>query len=290
MNKLPFIDLLMNRYKHIFILIILLAACKPMQKQERTTYFPKQDIHVVNVPKKEETLVFILAGQSNMAGRGLVEPKDTIPSDRVLSINQQGALILAKEPLHFYEPTRRGLDCGLSFAKALLKSLPTNITILLVPTAIGGSSLRQWMNDSTYRSVQLLTNFKQKVALGKMYGTIAGVLWHQGESEANATNISLFTNNLSTLFTSFRSIIGNAELPILMGELGQFEPNAKNKMIINQLLLEFKNKDPFTALVSSKNLQCMSDSVHFTASSQRLLGKRYAKEFLSINGKHEKSK
>jgi hypothetical protein len=280
----------MNRYKHLFILIISLAACKSVKKQERTTYFPKQDTHVIDVPKKSETLVFILAGQSNMAGRGFVRPRDTIASDRILTINQKGALILAKEPLHFYEPTRTGLDCGLSFAKTLLKSIPDNITILLIPTAVGGSSLRQWINDSTYRSVQLLTNFKQKVALGKMYGTIAGILWHQGESEANATNIPLFKNNLATLFTSFRSIVGNPELPILVGELGQFEPNATNKMMINQQLLELKNKDLFTALISSKNLQCMSDSVHFNSKSQRLLGKRYARAFVKINAKNEKSK
>ena len=58
-----------------------------------------------------------MAGQSNMAGRGFVEPIDTLINTRILTINRQNKLIYAKEPLHFYEPHKKGLDLGMSFSK-----------------------------------------------------------------------------------------------------------------------------------------------------------------------------
>jgi len=76
-----------------------------------------------------------------MAGRGKVEPIDTIPDSRILTINQESELIFAKEPLHFYEHSIRGLDFGLSFGKELLKHIPDSISVLIIPTRVGGSYL-----------------------------------------------------------------------------------------------------------------------------------------------------
>ncbi|MEI6264492.1 MAG: sialate O-acetylesterase [Sphingobacteriia bacterium] len=256
-----------------------------MKTQERTIYFPKQDIHVVSLPEKTETLVFILAGQSNMAGRGLVEATDTIPSPRIFTINQQSQLILAKEPLHFYEPTRTGLDCGLSFGKALLKYLPTRYKIILIPTAVGGTKVSQWINDSTHRSVQLLSNFKEKISLAKQYGTLAGILWHQGESDANEQNIPTYKTDLIRLFTLFRNVADSPQLPIIMGELGYFEPNLVNKQKINDQLKELAEQNNQIGLVASKGLKCMADNEHFDAKSIRILGKRYAAAFHQMQQK-----
>ena len=50
---------------------------------------------------KKKTWVFILAGQSNMAGRGAVEAEDTITHPRINTNDKNGNIILAKEPLHF---------------------------------------------------------------------------------------------------------------------------------------------------------------------------------------------
>src|SRR6185369_16921932 len=110
---------------------------------------PKKEIEAKKILKRKNKWVFILAGQSNMAGRGLVEPQDTIPSARILTINKNGKLIIAKEPLHFYESTLTGLDCGLSFSNAIVKEFPSTISVLLIPTAVGGSSISQWLGDST---------------------------------------------------------------------------------------------------------------------------------------------
>ena len=139
---------------------------------ERTTYFPKRIEVMSNSIKKENVWVFIMAGQSNMAGRGIVEAEDTVSDKRILSINKDGQIIIAKEPLHFYEPERTGLDCGLSFAKTLIKKIPDSVSILIIPTAIGGSSIRQWLGDSVFRNVKLFSNFLAKVEIAKQTGSL----------------------------------------------------------------------------------------------------------------------
>ena len=108
----------------------------------------------------------------------------------------------------------------MSFGKALLKGIPKKVSILLLPTAVGGSAMRQWLGDSTYREVKLWSNFLEKVALGKKYGQIKGILWHQGESDANDKNSPLYPENLARLVQNFRTAVGNLQLPVLMGELG----------------------------------------------------------------------
>jgi len=232
------------------------------------------------LPKPNKVWVFLLAGQSNMAGRGLIEAQDTVSNPRIFSINAQAEVILAKEPLHFYEPGRTGLDCGLSFGKTLLKGIPKKVSILLLPTAVGGSAMRQWLGDSTYREVKLWSNFLEKVALGKKHGRIKAVLWHQGESDANDKNIPLYPENLTRLLQNFRRAAGNPQLPVLMGELGAFSQNPEQWQKINQLIKAHAANDPFTSVISTQDLQHKGDKIHFNSAGQRLLGQRFAEAYL----------
>lgn len=71
-----------------------------------------------------------------MAGRGFVQPQDTVSSPLVLTLNKNNEWVYAKEPLHYYEPSRTGLDCGLSFGKKLSELYGNNVTIGLVPCAV----------------------------------------------------------------------------------------------------------------------------------------------------------
>ena len=137
-------------YKYTFVLIsvLILSSC---EKQEQVLEDNESDqmtdstltgVYSVFVDTDEvvpETWVYIMAGQSNMAGRGEIEFIDTITNERVQAINEFGELILAKEPIHFYEPNAAGVDCGLSFGNHMLDNVPDNVTILMIPTAVGGT-------------------------------------------------------------------------------------------------------------------------------------------------------
>src|SRR4028119_531505 len=102
----------LEEMQHLLFTLILLSllscslgkvSSSEQGKSDSTRYLPKSIDRVEKIPSKENVWVFILAGQSNMAGRGFVEPQDTLPSERVLTIKANGQLVFAKEPLHFYE-------------------------------------------------------------------------------------------------------------------------------------------------------------------------------------------
>ena len=270
------------RLSFIFLALISMISSFAQQEPDRTKYFPKAEAKPSSVPKKKKVWVYVMAGQSNMAGRGQVQPEDTITNERILAINKKGELVLAKEPLNLNEASMVGLDCGVSFARNLLKGCPPDVSILVLHTAVGGSSIEKWIHDSVHREVPLLTNFKSRVAAAKNYGTIKGIIWHQGEADANSKGIPVYANRLDTLFGMFRKICGDNDLPIVMGELGHFSKTSHESfMKINSIMHEYAAKNPSTAVVRTDDLDHKGDLLHFNAAGQRILGARYAEAFIS---------
>src|SRR5690606_39194426 len=258
-----------------FIIMAGAKAQEITQKEDRKAFFPKTETKPSVLPKKENVWVFILAGQSNMAGRGKVEPSDTIPDPRILSINKSGDLILAKEPLHFYEPGMAGLDCGLSFGKTLLPSIPDSVSLLIIPAAVGGSAIGQWIDDETFREVPLLMNFKEKVALAKQHGTIKGILWHQGENDAiKPETIAVHQRQLKKLFKIFRKEVGKKRLPIFLGDLASFSANDANWQKINVQIGGFVAADRHAYLIKTADLNHNGDRIHFDSEGLRRMGER----------------
>lgn len=236
-------------------------------------------------PEKENLWVFVMAGQSNMAGRGIVEAQDTVTNSRIWTIDKDSKWVLAKEPLHFYEPKMVGLDCGMSFASELLKSVPANVSIAIIPCAVGGSSVEQWLGDSTHRGVPLLSNFSEKVSFAQESGTLKGIIWHQGESNANPNSLLSYPVRLKSLFSEFYSISNVPNLPIVMGEIGSFsqpKSKAKNWKKMNKTLLRIAKSEENIFLISTKDLDHKGDFVHFDSFSQREMGKRYAAVIATI--------
>ncbi|HUM66233.1 MAG TPA: sialate O-acetylesterase [Chitinophagaceae bacterium] len=265
----------------LFILVSLFCAvCNRSQSQPRADDL--REMKGVN-----NTWVFIMAGQSNMAGRGTVESQDTIPEKRLLTINKDGQVMMAKEPLHFYEPGRIGLDCGYSFGTTLLKHIPDSISVLLVPCAVGGSSISQWLGDSVHRDVKLYSNFLSMLAIARRNGTLKGILWHQGETDANERDIPLCAERLRTLISRFRSAAGDNQLPVLIGELGSFSTDSSNWERINEEIRSYSSQDSFTSVITTGDLEHKGDQIHFDSNGQRAMGKRFAETYLQKFAKKE---
>ena len=236
----------------------------------------------VELPDRDHVWVFVMAGQSNMAGRGAVEAADTVTSPRIFSVDTEGKIVRAQEPLHRYEPRMQGLDCGMSFARTLLAAIPEDITILLVPTAVGGSSISQWLNGATHRNVPLLDNFREKVQLAAQYGQLKALLWLQGESDATENAAPLYPERLARMMHIFRETAGDGRLPLLLGEIGAFSTTPELFERINVSIRDFAASDSDAAVIPAGDLKDRGDQLHFNSEAQRLLGERYAAAYLRL--------
>lgn len=225
----------------------------------------------------DRLLVYIMAGQSNMAGRGIISPEDTVADPRIFTIDADQNMVIAREPLHFYSPAISGLDCGMTFAKTLLERAPAGTRICLVPAAISSSSVEEWLGDSL-RIVRVFSNAtvraKVPLALG---GTLAGILWHQGESNAESPLRAMhYGARLDSLVTRFRVALNAPELPFFAGTLAGFCARPC-KDSINAAIEGLSRRVPAFMSVDASGLTGRSDSLHFDAAAQRELGRRFAK-------------
>lgn len=266
----------------IFCAALLCSSCAKKQLAHAT----KQSLYSSHMlPAKHNFWIFLLAGQSNMAGRGVVEPRDTVSHSRVLALDSINHWVVAKEPLHFYEPRLKGLDCGLSFGKTLVSKLNDSIYVGIIPCAVGGSSVEQWLGDSLHRNVKLYTNFKNKIEQAQTHGTIKGILWHQGESNAHAKDFVLYEAKLTTLFQRFRNLAHNDSLPILTAELGHYLQGKEFQHYpdsVNAVLKRLSERDKNIKVISADGLQHKGDTLHFDSKSLRILGERFAGTYWTL--------
>jgi hypothetical protein len=254
---------------------LLLISCT----DPRTEFFPSTKILEQDMPSKDSVWVVLLAGQSNMAGYGLVKPDDTLSMRRVVVLNKQGRIEEAKEPIHDYIPEMRGKSCARSFASQALKCVPDGVSLLLVPCAIRGSSILDWLEDGEVFGTRVYSNFKTMVSYAERFGEFKALLWHQGESDANEGSLNEHRYRLGMLFTKIRHVTRTPELPIFIGELGNYGENLYGWRLINDEIHEYAHLDTFTFVVPAEGLYDMGDKVHLNGESLDSLGTRFANSF-----------
>ena len=96
------------------------------------------------LPPKEKFEIYLLIGQSNMAGRGKVDPATNKAHPRVLKLDKQGKWVPATDPLHFDKPKIAGVGPGSGFGPVIAEAKP-GVTIGLIPAAVGGTPLSRWV-------------------------------------------------------------------------------------------------------------------------------------------------
>ena len=101
------------------------------QSQGQSPKVPKDQFHL-----------YLLVGQSNIAGRGKVEAQDKKIHPRVLMLDKKGAWAPAVAPLHFDKPFA-GTGLGRTFGIRIAENNP-EVTVGLIPCAAGGSPISTW--------------------------------------------------------------------------------------------------------------------------------------------------
>jgi len=247
-------------------------------KENRSQYYPKVVEKAKKMPKKDKVWVYLMAGQSNMEGNGQIMPQDTIPHSRLITINTKGEWVKLKEPINLNFPWYRKLDCGHSFGMEMLKKVPDDVTVAIISTAVGGSSVNHWLDDSEFRTMHLWSNITKMIAKAKEVGTIKGMIWHQGETDAKPEMFDSYTDKLNTLFSKIRKECDNENMPIVVGELGDFGVDRPDWKKFNKILEKYSKENSTIEIIKTSDFKDMGDKVHFNNVSLRKMGKRYAKK------------
>ena len=237
------------------------------------------------LPPKENFHLFLLVGQSNMAGRGAVTPADRDPHPRVLMLNKAGEWVPAVDPLHFDKPAAAGVGLGRSFGIAVAEANP-GVTIGLIPCAVGGSPIDTWKPGVFYQATQShpWDDALRRARLALEAGTLKGILWHQGESDSSRELAPGYEAKLHDLVARFRAELKAPAVPFIVGQLGQFaeSPWSEFRRQVDRVHRDVPTKIPHAAFVSSEGLKHKGDKVHFDADSYRELGRRYAAAYLRL--------
>lgn len=239
----------------------------------------------VQLPEKERFHLFLLVGQSNMAGRGRIDPADNAPHPRVLMFTKQQQWVPAIDPLHFDKPKVVGVGLGRTFAEEVAAAHP-GVTIGLIPCAVGGSPVAAWEPGAYYPPTKShpWDDALKRARRAMQDGTLKGILWHQGESDSKAELAERYESRLHELINRFREQLDAPGVPFLVGQMGQFEerPWDAPKRQVDAAHRSLPETIEQTAFVDSNGLSHNGDEVHFSTEAYRELGRRYANAYLQL--------
>ena len=234
--------------------------------------------HAAARPPCREMDLYLLIGQSNMAGRGTLTESNRIGRARVYKFDKSGKWVEAAEPIHFDKP-EAGAGLAASFARAMADDDST-VKIGLVPCAVGGSHMDTWVNGGAN-----YTNAVARMRKALSRGLLKGILWHQGEGDAtDAAETAAWGEKFAGMVADLRLEFG--DVPIVAGELGRYLDDYTAKTVnwraINSQLHGMEGRIPHFAVVSSEGLTANSDNLHLNTESLRIFGIRYASAMLEL--------
>jgi hypothetical protein len=211
--------------------------------------------------------VFILAGQSNMRGRGM-PLSDGSPSDPRLLDWHATDWAVAADPLAYPPRPEDGIGPGMTFGLDAIADLPTQ-TLGFVQCAISDTPIYSWI-PGRFAYEDCMT---QVSAAG---GQVTAVLFQQGETDAlKLYKAKAWRHNFELMVAGLRATFG-PELPIILGELGKLNPDTfKYQDQVRAQQIAAANEDYKVALVHTDDLPT-ADGKHFTTDAYKTLGHRYA--------------
>ena len=266
--------------------------------------FSQENVHVV-----------LLAGQSNMAGRGISNELDAALVKRIRKVSDRVLITTSDntkkkpEPLSSYNKNfGPELLVGLTLAEA-----NPNQHYLLIKKAVGGTSLygawnTEWAEEKATISErgtvrqklklysQHIKNIHYNLDELKKQGTkykVLGVLWMQGESDTNkeitATNYQI---NLQKLIAGYRKELKKKELPFVIGQVNVMPRKyKKGPEQVRNAMLNLSNTDDYISIIETStdiswsDFPKHTDNLHYNTEGQKRLGVAFAKYLIKILNK-----
>ncbi|KAG8654789.1 probable carbohydrate esterase At4g34215 [Manihot esculenta] len=246
-----------------------------------------QIIHSSSAIDLHPTDVFILAGQSNMAGRGGVDKRkwngfilpECRPNPSILRLNAQFKWELARDPLHADIDVGKtcGVGPGMAFANGI-KANESRIGVVgLVPCAVGGTKISKWAQGTRLYN-QLVSRANESVRYG---GRIRAILWYQGESDTVwRKDAEAYKGKMEGLIGSLRRDLNIPNIPVIQVALASGEGRYTELVRRGQLAIKLPNVE----FVDAKGLSLKADKLHLATTSEVHLGLKLADAFITSFG------
>lgn len=251
-------------------------------------------------PSEDSLRVYILAGQSNMAGcddARNVDPmwQDELPQVMMywgnaaapgfmpLGPGTSGASCSNPAPAFYFGPE-------LAFGSDVAISFPDE-NIVIIKFAVGGTSLYDyWTTPSReYPSGGILWNqLKGHIddALAELDAMdveyhVEAFLWMQGESDADKRyRAKAYGSKLSSFIASMRQHVGDPELPFILGRIRDAgQPHAD---MVRAAQVSVATNIPNVYWFDTDDLPWLPDGIHYDEPSMIELGHRFADIVLSL--------
>jgi hypothetical protein len=234
--------------------------------------------------------VWLVGGQSNMQGCGLLRHKAK-PNPMVRAFNMDDKWRVAKDPIHnmwacvdqvhidLCGGVRPGVNevTGLGPAVACGQFMEehTGFPQGLIVSAHGGTSMTQW--DPARRDEGGKSLYGAMIRrLRKNGGKAAGMIWYQGESDANASAALLFSDRMKTLIRSVRRDARSPRLPVAMVQISRLaaswaDPSSWNSVQDQQRQLQ----DTVAGVANVPAIDLtLEDLIHVGGEDMNRLGRR----------------
>lgn len=244
--------------------------------------------------------LFVLAGQSNMAGWAPL-PTEQLLHERAFLFGNDYVWRLANEPtdhpggqvdqVSLDRTGELGTSPGFAFATTLLEKQPEMI-VGLIPCAKGNTTIRQWqrsINDET-----LYGSCLKRMAAASTMGKVTGILFFQGEADAvnqaQDEDRVLSSHDYREWFTQYindlRRDLARPRLPIVFAQIGSHAaPNAFTEWAVVQQQQAAVDIS-CVAMITTSDLP-LRDGVHYTAESYQIIGRRFAEAYVQLMNTQE---
>jgi hypothetical protein len=280
--------------------ILLLALCPSLfaQKAKKAatpppTKPPLEAVDITKLPEGATQLdLFLLMGQSNMKGRGVM-PEEPKRAPRIVMMHlKDDQWYLARHPLHLTgdAKTFQGHDnAGCRPRTGLCgDDLPPRTRSCHRPRALRG----RWIID------QALAEGREALRGGTAPSETGPANHRAGESPHSRRHLAARRGERESAGASStrrapacddRSPprrLALPELPFIACTIGEMkpEPLLTNLKAMNEIQLALPKSVPHTACVDARDLKThIGDAVHFDTAAQNEIGKRFAAKFIEMS-------
>ena len=202
----------------------------------------------------DKTWVFILAGQSNMEGRG--QNVDQYSSATFFKI-PENVTFISQGMVVTSHAGRNPFGPEITVINRIANTYPTQ-KMIFIKYAIGGTFIDEWLNTHLNTVLQYTIAYTQHLAVDHK-----GFLWMQGENDTMNPSID-YSGKLLTLFKTVKDTLKSPDIRFIVGSV-------RAGGLITTKQFDAVSKEPNAKIVVTDNFT-LNDTVHFDGPSQISFG------------------